>query len=399
VNWPAVSKNIFREKALTPQYPKSERPRILFLFSDTGGGHRSAAEAIIEAINLEFPGQYDCDMVDILANYAPAPINRAPQIYPPLSRLPTLWGLGYRISDGRRRTRAFYTAIWPYIRRKLELLFEERPSDLLVSVHQLVNVPVARLAEEHHLPFVTVVTDMVTTHSAWYAPRARHVVVPTDEAFRRGLNNGMRPEQMSVVGMPVADRFTRTPGERTQIRATLGWEVGKPLVLMVGGGEGMGPLEAMAVALDTSGLEVGLAVICGRNQKLKDRLEARAWHIPVHVYGFVREMPQFMHAADILVTKAGPGTISEAFIAGLPIVLYSKMPGQEDGNVTYVRDTGSGVWAPEPADMIAAVRRWLQYPQEWEDAAQKCRELARPRAAREIAQILARYIEGNGPCK
>lgn len=327
-------------------------------------------------------------MVDILANYAPPPINRAPEIYPPLSRLPALWGLGYKISDGKRRTRAFYNAIWPYIRRRLTRLFEDRPSDLLVSVHQLINVPVARLAEERGLPFITVVTDMVTTHAAWYAPRARHVIVPTDEAFRRGVKNGMRPEQMTVVGMPVAERFTHSPGDRSQIRAELGWEYGKPLVLMVGGGEGMGPLEEMAVALDESGLEVGVAVVCGRNQHLKERLEQRAWRIPAHIYGFVTQMPQFMQAADILVTKAGPGTISEAFIAGLPMILYSKMPGQEDGNVTYVHETGSGVWAPEPHEMVAAVRRWLEYPLEYARASEQCLALARPRAAREIARIL-----------
>jgi 1,2-diacylglycerol 3-beta-galactosyltransferase len=377
---------------LKPSLNNPEKPRILFLFSDTGGGHRSAAEAIIEAIHLEYPGQVDCAMVDILKHYAPPPINRAPQIYPPLSRHLTLWGSGYRLSDGRRRTRVFYDAIWPYIRRRLGRLFDEHPSDLLVSVHQLINVPVARLAEDRGLPFVTVVTDMVTTHAAWYAPRARHIIVPTTEAFRRGLKNGMRPNQMTVVGMPVADRFCRPQGDRKQIRADLAWGNERPVVLMVGGGEGMGPLEAMAEALDNSELDLSLAVICGRNKTLKANLEKRRWRVPAHIYGFVTEMPKFMHAADILVTKAGPGTISEAFIAGLPMVLYSRMPGQEDGNVTYVQETNSGVWAPEPNQMVAAVRKWLEYPLEWARSSEQCLALARPHAAREIARILIGQI-------
>jgi 1,2-diacylglycerol 3-beta-galactosyltransferase len=103
-------------------------------------------------------------------------------------------------------------------------------------------------------------------------------------------------------------------------------------------------------------------------------------------------MPKFMHAADILVTKAGPGTISEAFIAGLPMVLYSRMPGQEDGNVTYVQETNSGVWAPEPNQMVAAVRKWLEYPLEWARSSEQCLALARPHAAREIARILIGQI-------
>ncbi|HBA90923.1 MAG TPA: galactosyldiacylglycerol synthase, partial [Anaerolineaceae bacterium] len=81
------------------------KPHILFLFSDTGGGHRAAAEAIIEAINLEFPGQVTTEMVDIFLQYAPPPINLAPRIYPHLSQMPNMWEMGYRASDGRRRTR------------------------------------------------------------------------------------------------------------------------------------------------------------------------------------------------------------------------------------------------------------------------------------------------------
>jgi len=99
-----------------------------------------------------------------------------------------------------------------------------------------------------------------------------------------------------------------------------------------------------------------------------------------------------MAAADILVTKAGPGTISEAFIAGLPIVLYSKMPGQEDGNVTYVVDEGAGSWAPEPREAAGVIARWVLDPAERERVAAASRALARPSASREIARLLAGMV-------
>ena len=369
-----------------------EAPRVLFLFSDTGGGHRSAAEAIIEAIHLQYPRRVACEMIDIFKEYAPPPLNLAPRIYPPLARMPTLWGMGYRLSDGPRRTRVFYNVLWPYIRRNLRELLDEHPCDLVVSVHQLINVPVARLVSSRGIPFMTVVTDMVTTHAAWYATRATHTIVPTDEAYRRGLNAGMKPDQMSVVGMPVADRFCQPLDERPDIRQRLGWPENLPVVLMVGGGEGMGPLEQMAEAIDRDRLPVALAVIAGRNQALKARLERRKWRVPTRVYGFVTEMPAFMRAADILVTKAGPGTISEAFISGLPMILYSRMPGQEDGNVSFVVESGAGIWAPEPEEAVLAVRRWIEFPEERWQAAHICRGLARPHAARRIAQLLAQRI-------
>ncbi len=82
-------------------------------------------------------------------------------------------------------------------------------------------------------------------------------------------------------------------------------------------------------------------------------------------------MPDFMRASDCLITKAGPGTISEAFIAGLPMILYSYMPGQEDGNIDYVVNEGAGVWAPRPELVVSALRRWLNDPKSITDC-HKC---------------------------
>ena len=95
-----------------------------------------------------------------------------------------------------------------------------------------------------------------------------------------------------------------------------------------------------------------------------------------------------MRAADILISKAGPGTISEAFIAGLPVILYSKMPGQEDGNVDFVVQEGAGVWAPRPQLVVETLRTWLAYPETRRAAAINAVRLARPDASRRIARLL-----------
>jgi len=90
---------------------------VLFLFSDTGGGHRSAAEAIIEALEIEFPGSFDIQLIDVFKQYAPLPLNLAPAAYPGMVRVPQMWGFGYRVTDGHRRVRAITGAAWPYVRR------------------------------------------------------------------------------------------------------------------------------------------------------------------------------------------------------------------------------------------------------------------------------------------
>jgi 1,2-diacylglycerol 3-beta-galactosyltransferase len=202
----------------------------------------------------------------------------------------------------------------------------------------------------------------------------------------------LSPEQLKVVGLPVAQRFSHLSKDKTALREKLGWEKDRPVVLLVGGGEGMGPLEQMAQAIDAAGLEVTLVIITGRNSRLKNRLEAYPWKIPVHIYGFVREMPDFMGASDFLVTKAGPGTISEAFIAELPIILYSKMPGQEDGNVYYVENEGAGVWAPHPDRVVEILREYLTHPEKRQKAVDACRRLAKPDAASNIAREIGRIV-------
>ncbi|MEN4011465.1 MAG: glycosyltransferase [Chloroflexota bacterium] len=371
---------------MTPT-PKND-PHILFLFSDTGGGHRSAAEAIIEAIRLEYGERVSTEMVDIFLQYAPPPINLAPRIYPPLSRMPELWELGYRISDGKQRTRFAYTMLWPYVRRSVDRLLAEHPASLVVSVHPLINTPVSRAARKLGVPFTTVVTDLVSTHAAWYCPQAQAVIVPTEEALRRGLAMGLPQEIMRVAGLPVADRFCQPIGDRGALRDQLGWQRDLPVVVLIGGGEGMGPLAATAQAIDAARLPVQLVVVTGRNRALRERLETYPWHVDAKIYGFVTQMPDFMRAADVLITKAGPGTISEAFIAGLPLILYSKMPGQEDGNVHYVVNQGAGVWAPDPDRVVDTLRAWLENPRQREKIAATALSLARPDAARQIARLL-----------
>jgi 1,2-diacylglycerol 3-beta-galactosyltransferase len=374
------------------QILQPDLPHIVFLFSDTGGGHRSASEAIIEAIELEFPNQITSEMVDLFRDYAPPPFDLASEIYPPLSRMPKVWGFGYRHTNNLRSTRNIYNMVWPYIRRSIHKLVQEHPGDLIVSVHPMMNTPVLRSIRERKNPFVTVVTDMVSTHAAWYDSRADLIIVPTDIAKQRGIEFGVSPDKLQVIGLPVADRFCRASGESYEIRKKFGWPLDLPVILLVGGGDGMGPLEKTAHAINDAGLNAALIVVAGRNRRLKSRLEKYPWTMPVSIYGFVRAMPDFMRAANVLVTKAGPGTISEACIAGLPIILYSKIPGQEDGNVDYVVNEGAGVWAPEPDQVVAALQTWLNAPELRWQAASQCRRIARPDAARQIARILAARV-------
>jgi 1,2-diacylglycerol 3-beta-galactosyltransferase len=163
------------------------------------------------------------------------------------------------------------------------------------------------------------------------------------------------------------------------------------LVLIVGGGEGMGPIERFARAIDAAlpvtELADQLAVIAGRNTALRERLSSHSWRRPVRAEGFVNNMPDWLAAADVLVTKAGPGSITEGMLSGLPLLLMGKVPGQEDGNVKYVTSRGVGAWQPDPERAASLLCDWLT-PGNPALAAMsfRARQLAMPDAASAIAE-------------
>jgi len=368
------------------------KPHIVFYFSDTGGGHRSAAEAIIEAINIAYKNKVTIEMVDFFKDYAPRPFNRVGEMYPYMVKAPNLWGASFHATDGRAQARFITTTAWPIARHAAKSLIRGHPADLIITVHPFANSFALRALGKNRPPFITVVTDMVTTHALWFDNRADLICVPTETAYQRAIKYRMPKEKVRVVGLPVADKYCKPLGRKSTLRKKLGWPLDKPIVLMVGGGDGMGPLAKTAREIDASGLDVCLVIVCGRNQKLKANLEAENWENPTLIHGFTRDMPDFMRASDFIVTKAGPGTIAEALNAELPIILYSKLPGQEDGNVTFVVEEGAGVWAPNPREVVRTLTRWISRPIERKKVIENCRRAGRPEAARTIAKTIGEML-------
>jgi 1,2-diacylglycerol 3-beta-galactosyltransferase len=199
---------------------------------------------------------------------------------------------------------------------------------------------------------------------------------------------------MRVTGLPVNPKFADGLMSKEEARTKLGWTPDLPAILMVGGGEGMGPLMRIARVVNALKARCQLVIIAGRNALLKSQLEAQDWNQPTHIYGFVTNMPELMVAADLLVTKAGPATISEACIAGLPMILSDAIPGQEDGNVLYITQNHAGVYAPAPKKVAKAVDEFLSKGADFLQAAgERAHSLARPDAVWQIADEIWQYAE------
>jgi 1,2-diacylglycerol 3-beta-galactosyltransferase len=372
--------------------------RIVILMSDTGGGHRASGEALQEAFQLRYGEEVQATLVDVFKAYTPYPFSRFPAWYPIIvARGVRAWGAGYKVSDGFRRSRVLSGSVYPYTRPSFRRMMHENPADLYVGMHPLLIMPAVRALGKDRPPFITVVTDLVTAHAFWFYRKVDEIIVPTEGAYQRALKNQVPPEKLKILGLPISQRFCAPPGDKTGLRQQLGWRTGLPTVLVVGGGEGMGPVFEIARGIAAAGLPIQMAVVAGRNEPLRGRLLDVRWEIPTHVYGFVTNMPDLMRAADLIVTKAGPSSVVEAINAGLPIILSSALPGQEEGNVRFVVDNGAGVWAPGPKNVTAAVKDLLgRGPEKLAAAAANSRRIARPRAALDIAEEIMGFLPGKG---
>lgn len=371
--------------------------RVLFLFSDTGGGHRAAAEAIRDGLYVKYGREnIDAELLDVL-KMSTFPMNKMPDFYPwIIKQSKGSWGFGYKISNTKTRATMLARTMYMVNNKRLKKMVREKNVDVVVCVHSLLTLPALRAWQslESRPPFITVVTDLVTTHSFWYDKQAEITLVPTQAAFDKGIETGMPPEKMKIVGLPVNPAFIDSLKGKNLSREALGWDKEKVTVLMVAGGDGMGPLYETAKAIDQLHLDIQLAVVAGRNKALKAQLDAEKWSGKAHIYPFITNMPQLMDAADIIVTKAGPATICEAAIAGLPMILMDAIPGQEDGNVTHVVDNNAGAWCPEPEQVAKVMKEWLTEGKDGlKRRAANAKSIARPDAVWEIVDEVMKWAK------
>ena len=381
---------------------EGKKLKILLLISDTGGGHRSAAQALAEGFHARLGDRAHVVIVDLITEHTFWPLNQLRRTYRPMvNDVRWLWRTLWYLGERPLIIRAIGPVFAPLAYRPVGAYFHQQNPDLVVTVHPLINHAALRVLRRTGLkaPFATVVTDLVTAPIAWFNPQADLCCVPTEAARQRAIRYGMPPERVVVTGMPVSLKFNLPPVDRAQqmtARIHLGLDPNLPTVLIVSGGEGMGPIEPIAAAVAeklSQTIPAQVVVICGRNEALQKRLLGRTWPIPVSIQGFVSNMPEWMIASDCIVTKAGPGTISEALILGLPILLSGFIPGQETGNVPYVVENKVGAYAEDPAEIARIVAEWLQPDNpELPKMRARARALARPDATLVIVDHLLRLI-------
>lgn len=364
-------------------------PHLLLLSVSAGAGHVRAAQAI-EAAAAGGPSPIQVTHLDVL-EYVPSSFRKlyAESYLELVERLPLLWAYLYQRTD-RRSERSVFDKLRRGVERlNTRKLWDEiarRAPDGIVCTHFLpAELLARRIKRGIATPPVWVQVTDFDVHGLWMHAGLQGYFVANDEVAWRLADRGMARERISVTGIPVMPRFAE-PLERATCAAELGLDPKCFTVVMMAGGGGVGSLDTLAERALALPHQLQVVALAGRNEELLDRLRQLAARHPGRLFplGYTRTVERVMSCADLVVTKPGGLSTSECLAKGLPMLLVSPIPGQEERNADYLLESGAAQIALDTASFEYKLDRLLRDPAQLQRMGQQARRIARPQAAQEV---------------
>ncbi len=369
--------------------------RVLILSASAGAGHLRAAQAIERAL-AETGGAKEVRNVDTLDFTNPMFRNLYSKAYLEMvNKTPELLGWLYDHLDKpwkheRRRLAFEKLNTRPFVK----LLKSYRP-EIAICTHPLPAEIISWLKSKEKLATrqAIVVTDF-DVHAMWLCRHYERYFVAIEETRVHLESLGVPASKITVSGIPIDPVFAR-PKDKAEMRRKYGLKPDLTTILVSAGGFGVGPIDALMASL--RGLEhpAQVVAICGRNEKLKARLDALASglradaRVALHPVGFTEAMDEYMAASDLLLGKAGGLTTSEALARGLALVIVNPIPGQEERNSDHLLEEGAAIRCNNPGALAYKVDRLLDDPARFAAMRANALRLARPRAAFDVAARLS----------
>jgi len=342
--------------------------KVHVVFHDGGGGHRNAAVALQTVISQQqrdwqielIQFQDLTDRLDVLRKLTGIRIQQQYNIL-----LQSGWTLGstYLLRLLQATIRIFHG---PLV-NLLERFWREKPADLLISVIPHFNRQICESWTKVYpgRPFVTIITDLADFPPRfWIEPiRDQYVIAGTEKAAAQARAMDHDDAHIFLTsGMILRpDFYLEDSSDPAELRRGMALRPDLPTAIVLFGGHGSKVMYSITERLNAAGLPLQLILICGRNEELAARLRAHQWQMPVHVVGFTKEVHRLMRAADFLIGKPGPGSVAEAMVRKLPVLIECNawtLP-QERYNAKWVKEKGVGIVLKSFEDVAEGVRRML----------------------------------------
>ncbi len=352
-------------------------------------GHQKAAEAIMKA-SMHMNPQVDCIGIDAGNQAYPILGSMVNRMYLQLiQRAPFVWDYLYDNPDVEqvtREMRQLFTVFSSF--RTKKLLRDHRP-DAVICTQAMPAIAMAAHKRKGHLrvPLIAVITDF-GIHAYWYQQEVDLYLVAHEEIKKEMIQRGIHENKIKVTGIPVDPKFGETL-EQSKARARLRINSSKRTILVMGGSHGLGSLDDIVGAIRTIPSNFQALIVCGRNRSLLKKVTKLTRGLDhFHVIGYSKDMATLMTAADVLITKPGGLTTSEALAKQLPMILTNPIPGQEERNVKFLTAHGVARVVRTSEDLIHQVNDLLRHPKKTHAMKQRARIIGKPYSAWEAARSI-----------
>jgi 1,2-diacylglycerol 3-beta-galactosyltransferase len=347
--------------------------KVHILFHDAGGGHRNADVALQTVLAQQHRAwqvelvqfQELTDKLDVLRRFTGIRIQEQYNVI-----LQNGWTLG--ATALLRVLQATIRLFHKQLVRLLEDFWRKNPADLLISVIPHFNREICESWNNicPGRPFVTIITDLADfPPHFWIEPSVKskgdqYVIAGTQRAVEQAKAIGHDGAHIfATSGMILRpDFYLLDNADPLALRAELGLKPDLPTAIVLFGGHGSKVMFDITERLDAANVPVQLILICGRNDQLAAKLRARKWRMPVNVIGFTKEIHKWMRAADFLIGKPGPGSIAEAMVRKLPVLIECNswtLP-QERYNAEWVIEKRVGIVLKSFKEVVSGVNEMLE---------------------------------------
>lgn len=367
--------------------------RILFLYLTKHSGHYAAAVAIEEAVRRLQPA-VETMLLDSFSHANPVLSKVTLKAYlAALKAAPEIWEWMYDNPEFKERTEKIRELLNRGNSRKLQGILADFNPDVVVCTQAFACGVLASWKEKtgNRRPYlVGVLTDFVA-HRYWAHEQVDLYIAPLEAPKATLISQGVPPERIRVHGIPVNRKFLE-PVAVDAVWQALGWKPELPLILVMGGSLGLGPMKSVIRKLDKLPQPFYIVAITGKNEELKDELERKGQKLrhPTRVLGFCDNVHELMEIAECVVTKPGGITTAECLVKQLPMIIISPIPGQEVKNTEVLLSHRVAVRAETADDVAHHVGEFLRNPETLRRMRAAAATLARPCAAEEAARdILA----------
>ncbi len=364
--------------------------KILLMYISKVSGHRQATVAVAKSLKKFLP---DAEVMSINGfgdNYPLLEhvVNAAYMTV--IKHTPKVWDYMYDNPKVVKRSANLRNFLNKSSHKKLEKLFKEFPADTVICSQAFPCSMVADFKTSRGLKFklIGTLTDYAP-HSYWINDGVDHYIVPSEDTRERFIKKGVAPDKIKPFGIPIRYKFAEELDKKV-VRAGLGLDPKVPVVLVMGGGQGLGPMKEAVKRLLGLATPLQLIVISGANLKLAKWLAKTAPRASKKIlhYDYANNVDELMEASDLIVTKPGGMTTAECLTKGLPMVIIRPLPGQEERNADFLLEKGVAHRVHEIMDLADAVELLLKSPARLASMAQAARANSKPNAADDIARLV-----------